>query len=114
MKSSAALLAVLALLGASTVAQAQTAEGNQMPTYSVNVVSRTTRAVKYAHRSGATKIDFLGTSLMPGVTGEAKVESKRGAMEIEVELAGLDKPTSFGTEYLTYVMWAISPEGRLS
>src|SRR5258706_765600 len=83
-----------------------------MPTYSVNVVSRTTRAVKYAHRSGATKIDFLGTSLMPGVTGEAKVESKRGAMEIEVELAGLDKPTSFGTEYLTYVMWAISPEGR--
>ena len=115
MKSSAALLAVLALLGASTFAQAQTTtsgEGNQMPTYSVNVVSRTTRAVKYAHRSGATKIGFLGTSLMPGVTGEAKVESKRGAMEIEVELAGLDKPTSFGTEYLTYVMWAISPEGR--
>jgi hypothetical protein len=114
-KSSAALLAVLALLGASTFAQAQTTtsgEGNQMPTYSVNVVSRTTRAVKYAHRSGATKIGFLGTSLMPGVTGEAKVESKRGAMEIEVELAGLDKPTSFGTEYLTYVMWAISPEGR--
>jgi outer membrane protein OmpA-like peptidoglycan-associated protein len=114
-KSSAALLAALALLGASTFAQAQTAtsdEGNRMPTYSVNVVSRTTRAVKYAHRSGATKIDFLGTSLMPGVTGEAKVESKRGAMEIEVELAGLDKPTSFGTEYLTYVMWAISPEGR--
>jgi outer membrane protein OmpA-like peptidoglycan-associated protein len=114
-KSSAALLAALALLGASTFAQAQTTtsgEGNQMPTYSVNVVSRTTRAVKYAHRSGATKIDFLGTSLMPGVTGEAKVESKRGAMEIEVELAGLDKPTSFGTEYLTYVMWAISPEGR--
>jgi outer membrane protein OmpA-like peptidoglycan-associated protein len=114
-KSSSALLAVLALLGASTFAQAQTTtsgEGNQMPTYSVNVVSRTTRAVKYAHRSGATKIDFLGTSLMPGVTGEAKVESKRGAMEIEVELAGLDKPTSFGTEYLTYVMWAISPEGR--
>jgi outer membrane protein OmpA-like peptidoglycan-associated protein len=115
MKSSAALLAVLAMLGASTFAQAQTAasdEHNQMPTYSVNVVSRTTRAVKYAHRSGATKINFLGTSLMPGVTGEAKVESKRGAMEIEVELQGLDKPTSFGTEYLTFVMWAISPEGR--
>jgi outer membrane protein OmpA-like peptidoglycan-associated protein len=38
--------------------------------------------------------------------------SNRGAMEIEVEFEGLDKPTSFGTEYLTYVMWAISPEGR--
>ena len=49
---------------------------------------------------------------MPGASGEAKVESKRGAMEIEAEFKGLDKPTSFGTEYLTYVLWAISPEGR--
>ena len=49
---------------------------------------------------------------MPGASGVAKVESKRGTMEIEAEFEGLDKPTSFGTEYLTYVMWAISPEGR--
>jgi hypothetical protein len=112
---SALLLAVLVCLGAATTAQAQTSnsrEYNQMPTYGVNVVSRTTRAVKYAHRSGATKIDFQGTDLMPGASGEAKVESKRGAMEIEAEFAGLDKPTAFGTEYLTYVLWAISPEGR--
>jgi hypothetical protein len=109
------LLAVLVCLGASTLAQAQTSDSreyNQMPTYGVNVVSRTTRAVKYAHRSGSTKIDFQGTNLMPGASGEAKVDSKRGAMEIDVEFEGLDKPTSFGTEYLTYVMWAISPEGR--
>jgi len=113
-KSSVAFLAVLAMLGASALARAQTtaSDEHQMATYSVNIVSRTTRAVKYAHRSGATKINFQGTDLMPGASGEAKVESKRGAMEIEVELKGLDKPTSFGTEYLTYVMWAISPEGR--
>jgi len=111
----ALLLAVLVCLGASTVAQAQAShsqERNQLPTYGVNVVSRTTRAVKYEHRSGSTKIDFQGTDLMPGASGEAKVDSKRGAMEVEVEFDGLDKPTSFGTEYLTYVMWAISPEGR--
>ena len=68
--------------------------------------------MQYEHRSGSTKIDFKGTNLMPGASGEAKVESKRGAMEIEVEFRDLDKPTSFGTEYLTYVLWAISPEGR--
>ncbi len=115
MKNSAVLLTVLAFLGASTLTQAQTTssdEHNQTSTYSVNVISRTTRAVKYEHRSGATKIDFQGTDLMPSASGEAKVESKRGAMEIEVEFTGLNKPTSFGTEYLTYVMWAISPEGR--
>jgi outer membrane protein OmpA-like peptidoglycan-associated protein len=114
-KRSAALLALLAMLGASTLAQAQSAasdEHNQMPTYSASVVSRSTRAVKYAHRSGSTKIDFQGTSLMPGASGVATVASKRGAMAIEVEFKGLDNPTSFGTEYLTYVMWAISPEGR--
>ena len=115
MKNSAVLLAVLAILGATALTQAQTitsGEHTQPATYSVNVISRTTRAVKYAHRSGATKIDFQGTDLMPGASGEAKVASHRGAMEIEAEFKGLDKPTSFGTEYLTYVMWAISPEGR--
>jgi len=114
-KISAIVLAVLASLSAPTLAQAQSAtsiEAVQTSTYRVSVVSRTTRAVKYAHRSGATKINFRGTDLMPAAAGEAKVESKRGAMEIEVEFSGLDKPTTFGNEYLTYVLWAISPEGR--
>jgi outer membrane protein OmpA-like peptidoglycan-associated protein len=78
----------------------------------VNIVSRTTRAVSYKHRSGATRINFQGTNLMTGAAGEAKVESKRGVLEIEAEFTGLDKSTSFGNEYLTYVFWAISPEGR--
>jgi len=49
---------------------------------------------------------------MPGAVGEAKVNSKRGTLTIEVEFSGLDRPTSLGAEYLTYVLWAISPEGR--
>jgi outer membrane protein OmpA-like peptidoglycan-associated protein len=115
-KISGITLAVVMTLGAS--AQAQTPmqtpadSGNPTPTFRNNVVSRTTRAVSYRHRSGATKIDFQGTDLMPGAAGEAKVNSKRGALTIEVEFSGLDRPTSFGNEYLTYVLWAISPEGR--
>ncbi|MGD0908761.1 MAG: OmpA family protein [Candidatus Acidiferrales bacterium] len=115
MKSSAAFLAVLAVLCVSTFSQAQTRtsdEQYQAPSFNTNIVSRTTPAVKYAHRSGATRINFEGTSLMQGASGEAKVESKRGTMAIEVEFRGLNQPTSFGTEYLTYVLWAISPEGR--
>jgi outer membrane protein OmpA-like peptidoglycan-associated protein len=114
-KSSAVLLAVFATLGASTLAQAQTLvsnEQNPTPTYRMKVISRTTRAVKYEHRSGSTKINFQGTDLMPAASGLATVESQRGAMKIDAEFTGLDKPTSFGTEYLTYVLWAISPEGR--
>ena len=110
MKSPATFLAVLVCLVASPLAHAQNQD--QPPTYSISVVSRTTRAVKYEHLSGATKIGFRGTDLMPAVTGEAKIESQRGAMKIGLELGSLDKPSTFGTEYLTYVLWAISPEGQ--
>jgi outer membrane protein OmpA-like peptidoglycan-associated protein len=82
------------------------------PTFRVNVISRNVQAVNYRHRSGATKVDFAGTDLMPAANGQAKVESKRGSMAIEVELDNLQKPTTFGNEYLTYILWAISPEGR--
>lgn len=81
-------------------------------TFRVNVVSRTVQAVNYRHRGGATKLNFAGTDLMPAANGEAKVESKKGYIEIEVEFGKLERPTTFGNEYLTYVMWAISPEGR--
>jgi len=111
----AALLAVLAGLGACAVAHAQTSDSSQnthVVIYRENVVSRTTRAVSYKHRSGSTKIDFAGTDLMASAQGEARVESKRGALEIKAEFSGLERPTAFGNEYLTYVLWAISPEGR--
>ena len=115
-KISSITLTVTLALCASVQGQAQTQapadSGNPTPTFRTNVLSRTTRAVTYRHRSGATKINFRGTDLMPAATGEAKVASKRGALEIEVEFSGLDRPTSFGNEYLTYVLWAISPEGR--
>jgi outer membrane protein OmpA-like peptidoglycan-associated protein len=75
-------------------------------------VSRTVEAVNYQHRSGATDVDFAGTTLLPTANGKAKVRSKRGTMEVESEFANLQAPTTFGGEYLTYVLWAISPEGR--
>jgi outer membrane protein OmpA-like peptidoglycan-associated protein len=82
------------------------------PIFRVNVVSRNVKAVNYKHRDGATKLDFAGTDLMPEADGQAKVESKKGYIEIEVEFGNLQKPTTFGDEYLTYILWAISPEGR--
>jgi outer membrane protein OmpA-like peptidoglycan-associated protein len=115
-KISSITLAVAMTFGASSQALSQTQipadSSNPTPTFQINVVSRTTRAVSYKHRSGATKINFQGTDLMLAAAGEAKVQSKRGALEVEAEFSGLDRPTSFGNEYLTYVLWAISPEGR--
>jgi outer membrane protein OmpA-like peptidoglycan-associated protein len=85
---------------------------SSMPVYSVTVVSRNVQAVNYEHRSGPSKLDFAGTDLMPSANGEAKVNSRRGSIEIDAEFGDLREPTTFGNEYLTYVLWAISPEGR--
>jgi len=82
------------------------------PIYRVTVTARTAKAISYQHRSGATKVDFRGTELLPGSRGEAKVESKQGRIEIEVEFDGLQPATRNGAEYLTYVLWAVTPEGR--
>lgn len=79
------------------------------PTFRVTVTSPSVQAVNYKHRGGATKPDFAGTDLMPSARGQAKVESKKGYIEIEVEFANLQKPATFGNEYLTYILWAISP-----
>src|SRR5208337_2148417 len=73
------------------------------PVFRVNVVSRRAQAVNYEHRSGASRLDFAGTDLMPLANGEAKVNSKRGSIEIDAEFGDLQKPTTYGNEYLTYV-----------
>jgi len=90
---------------------ARMAAGNN-PIYRVSVTARTAKAINYRHRSGATKLNFAGTSLLPQSRGEAKVESKQGYIEIEVEFDNLQPASKLGSEYLTYVLWAISPEGR--
>jgi outer membrane protein OmpA-like peptidoglycan-associated protein len=115
MKKLTMILAIVSLLTAVTPAGArQVKQGGKQPIYTItiNVVDRTTKAVNYQHRNGSTTIDFRGTPLMPAARGEAKVESKQGYMEVEVEFDNLQSATRFGPEFLTYVLWAITPEGR--
>lgn len=80
--------------------------------YKVNVVSKDLAAVNYFNRSGSTHIDLVGTNLMPGARGEAKVDSTTGKTKISMNLKGITPANGFGPEYLTYVLWAISTEGR--
>jgi outer membrane protein OmpA-like peptidoglycan-associated protein len=115
LKISLAIVSVLIAttpVGAKAAAQAQAQDKQPIYRITINVVERSTKAVNYLHRSGATKIDFKGTPLMAKARGEAKVESKQGYTEVEVEFDDLQSATRFGPEFLTYVLWAITPEGR--
>ena len=106
------VISVTGLVQVNSQTQASDRHEDRTPAYRVRMISRTIEAVNYQHRGKSTKLDFAGTDLMSAASGEAKVDSKRGSIAIEAEFANLDRPTSFGSEYLTYVLWAISPEGR--
>jgi outer membrane protein OmpA-like peptidoglycan-associated protein len=85
---------------------------DQMPIFRVNVFARTTKAVNYRHRGGSTTVDFRGTDLMPDIGGHAKVDGKAGRLAISTELTHLQPASKFGGQFITYVLWAITPEGR--
>lgn len=103
------------LLATCALAQENTTPVEPMdktPVFRVQVVSRSTKAVNYRHRGGSTTVDLKGTSLMPEATGKAKVDGKAGRLEIDADLSHMAPATKFGGQYLTYVFWAITPEGR--
>src|ERR1700680_4163690 len=88
------------------------AASHSQPIFRVTVVERTTNAVSYRHRRGWTKVDLRGTPLAPQATGHADVNSRPGYIEVKTEMHHLQPAQRFGPEYLTYVLWAITPEGR--
>jgi outer membrane protein OmpA-like peptidoglycan-associated protein len=87
-------------------------DANGKVIYKVTVVEHTTRAINYQHRSGSTQVDFRGTDLMPEARGEVSVNSKQGRIEIKARMEKMSAATQYGPEYLTYVLWAVTPEGR--
>jgi outer membrane protein OmpA-like peptidoglycan-associated protein len=111
------LLVIGSALGLSAFAQVNTQmttveTASPVPAFRMIEISRTVQAINYRDRSGATDVELAGTALLPSADGKVKVRSKRGTMEVEAEFRNLQSPTTFGNEYLTYVLWAISPEGQ--
>ncbi len=115
---SASLTACGMLCGLLSAQEPQTQNGKaarlsagDTPTYRLTLTERTVKAINYRRR-GSTRVDFRGTELLSNARGEAKVESKPGNIAIEAEFDGLQPATQNGAEYLTYVLWAVTPEGR--
>jgi outer membrane protein OmpA-like peptidoglycan-associated protein len=114
MKNLSLSLAIL-VCAVATLAAAQTQNSAPAPgiaSTAVSTVSRTTKAVHYRLQGGTTKVDFQGTDLLQRASGEAKVEGKKTNFEIDAKFQGMEDATKFGLEFLTYVAWAVSPQGR--
>ena len=111
-------VSLIVMIGGALSAQVRTAPPpapqptENQPIFRVTVVERTTNAVSYRHRSGWTKVDLHGTPLAPDATGHADVNSRPGYIEVKTEMHRLLPASQYGPEYMTYVLWAITPEGR--
>src|SRR5215813_4331808 len=84
------------------------------PPYKVtrNVVERSISVTDYRLRAGTTKLDFRPTALLPRAHGDIEVKDRQGRTEIEMKLEGLTPGSVLGPEYLTYVLWAVTADGR--
>ena len=105
---------VLAFLSMSlgNAARARNNTAQNQPTYHVTMTPGTIVTINYQHRSGSTTIGFQGSPLLPFAKGQAKVNGKVGRIQINAQFSKLEPAQKFGNEYLTYVLWAITPEGK--
>src|SRR5580658_4767346 len=110
LRNTKVILATLALCLLGTAARAQSMQDVPQS----NVISKSVMAIGYTVGGGSTKVDLKGTDLMPQANGAAKVQAKPGATTIEVTIENLESPLKFGAEFLTYVLWAVSPDGHTS
>jgi outer membrane protein OmpA-like peptidoglycan-associated protein len=101
------VLPVVCLCLAGNVALAQ--QSKTVP--DADVISRSIKAVGYQVGGGSTKMVFNGTSAAPNASGEAKVDAKTSGTDIDLKVSGMPQPTSLGPEFLTYVLWTITPDG---
>ncbi len=84
----------------------------ETPVFRVTATARTIQAINFNHREGSTSVNLVGTGLMPRAKGEARVDSKTGATKLDVTFEKMDPSQVHGDSFLTYVLWAITPEGR--
>jgi hypothetical protein len=104
-------LALFVVASAAATARSSPAQQNRS-SFEVTMVARTITVINYEHRGGSTQIGFQGSPIMPNGKGSGKVESKQGRIQISADFQKLSPPQLFGPEYLTFVLWAITPEGK--
>lgn len=108
LRLSIATLASLVLMSVS----AGTAIAQSQEPPSSAVVSKSTKAIGYKVGGGSTMVDLVGTELMRQADGEAKVEAKQSATRLAVTVRNMAPASTLGSEFLTYILWTVTPDGR--
>ncbi|MDR3670958.1 MAG: OmpA family protein [Holophaga sp.] len=99
----------IVLLGACLWAPARP---EAQPIHQVTILPGTTRAINYRNLTGSTVVGLRSTVLLPGAKGTAKLQNRSGSMSVKAKFQHMEPATRFGPEFLTYVLWAVTPVGR--
>jgi hypothetical protein len=73
--------------------------------------------LSYRHLAGSTEVRMRGTRLAPQARLHLKVGSRPGFVELDINrgaITGLKPAHRLGKDFLTYVLWAVSVDGRAS
>ena len=104
------MLVLLCMVLIAGVCSAQTQQAEPAEP-SANVISGTVAAIGYPVGGGGTKVTMVATQAASQASGEARVEAKKSGTEVSLKVAGMPQPTVLGAEFLTYVLWTVTPDG---
>ena len=83
----------------------------------VNVREPDGQILSYRHLAAPTEVHMRGTRLAPDARVKLKIGSRPGFVELDINrggITGLTPAHKFGKDFLTYVLWAVSVDGRAS
>ena len=73
--------------------------------------------LSYRHLAGSTEVQMRGTKLAPEARVQLKIGSRPGFVELDINrggISGLKPAHHLGEDFLTYVLWAVSIDGKAS
>jgi hypothetical protein len=88
--------------------QSGNAAGEPNQKFQPQIVTKTVNVINPPAR-GSVTATLKGTELAPGASGQAKLKMGEADVTIEAQTSGLAAPASFGSQYETYMVWAITP-----
>jgi hypothetical protein len=98
-------------------ADGQTLAPKTVPLRMIEVNEPDGQILSYRHLAGSTEVHMRGTRLARGAQVKLKIGSRPGFVEMDINrggISGLKPAYQLGKDFLTYVLWAVSVDGRAS
>src|SRR5690349_15801448 len=111
------LVLLIAACTMASLADAQTVAQKTVPVKVIEVKEPGGEILSYRHLAPSTEIHMRGTRLAPKAQIAVKIGSRPGFVELDINrggITGLEPAYKLGKDFLTYVLWAVSVDGKAS